>query len=249
MQEAFSLPSMPGNPVAYRPRVSAEFSRGTDNAAYAYVAASAGLGLVFGLTLAVLAGNAQPSAAPQASAPLQSHASGLTTLPAVYTGPASSMLSQVDPQKKDSAAPGLSSPSSDKSAASAAARKKHGLNKLWNWMKGSGKDKTAGLQPDASAGAPAASEAPTAAQLASSAAATGSFVQVIQGDATIAGFDEGTGIIETHEGQTFILDQSAGQTSAISWPDFPFSVHYRCDQTGGCTLFHGGASASAKLTR
>jgi hypothetical protein len=235
---------MPRNPAAVRPPAHAEFSTGTRNSAYALVAASAGLGLVFGLTLAVLAGNGQASAAPQDSASLPSHASGLQALPASYTGPVTSLLSQVDPQKGDSAASPLSSPAIDKSALGSLKGKKHGLRKSWNSMEGSG-----GNQPDDSPDSPAASEAPTASQLTSYPSPAAPFFQELQGDATVAGFDAGTGTIETHEGQTFVLDQPAGENSAIHWPDFPFNVHYRCDQSGGCTLAHGGATASAKLTR
>ncbi len=247
MQPASQQPYLSRNSVAYRPFFPAQVSIGTRNSAYAFVAAAASLGLMFGLILAFLTGNGKAAAAPQDSASVQSHASGLKTLPASYTGPVTSLLSQVDPQKKESAGPALPSPVSEQSAPNAGARKKHGINKLWNWMKGSGKNQTAGLQSGVSPSAPAALEAATRLEPAASTAAP--FLREMQGDATIAGYDAGTGSIETHEGQTFILDKPAGETSAIDWPDFPFDVHYRCDQTGDCTLLHGGASASAKLTR
>lgn len=235
------------NSVAYRPFVPAQVGLDARNSAYTLVAAATGLGLMFGLALAFLAGDGQASVAPPVSPSLQAHAAGLNTLPASYTGPVTSLLSQADPQKKDSAGSALSSPVSDKSAPHPGVHKKHGISKLFNWMKGSGKNQTAGLQSGVSPSAPAAPEAATRLEPATSTAAP--FLLVMQGDATIAGYDSGTGTIETREGQTFVLDKSAGETSAIDWPDFPFGVHYRCDQIGDCTLIHGSASASAKLTR
>jgi len=215
------------------------------------VTVAAGLGLVFGVAIAVTASDTNLFAKPQTPAPVLPRASGLKALPAAYTGPAPSLLSQVDPHWKASAASPLLSPVSDKPATkSGSAHKKHGMPELWTWMKGSGKlNDNASGKSGVSPIAPAAHKAPTALQMASAAETSGPFVLVIQGEATIAGFDAGTGRVETYEGQTFVLDKTAGETSAISWPDFPFNVHYRCDETGSCTLKHGGATAGAKLAR
>jgi hypothetical protein len=169
----------------------------------------------------------------------------LTTLPAVYTGPTATLLSQVDPQKKTDAALLVTASDNQKSSV----HRKHRGHKFWHWNKGAGKAKVAKRRPYVSPNAAPAEEGPTALQMASAAAGTGPFVVVIQGEATIAGYDAGTGTIETYEGQAFVLDKTAAETSAINWPDFPFNVHYRCDEHGGCTLVHGDATASARRTR
>ncbi len=91
-------------------------------------------------------------------------------------------------------------------------------------------------------------EEPTGLQLATAAAATGPFFLGIEGDVTIADYDAGTGSIQTYEGNNFLLAK-ASEPSAIPWEDFPFNVHYRCDEGGNCTLAHHGATASARLTR
>jgi hypothetical protein len=247
MPDESQQPPTPKHPAGYRPLVPAELRQGMGSSAYAYVAAAAGLGLLAGVAIAVTAGHANLSAAPLASDSVQPQASGLRTLPAIYTGPSASLLAKVDPQKKADSAQLL--PASDTSGKKAGVHKKHGLHKFWHWKKDAGKNKTAKRMPYVSPNAPPVTEGPTALELASAAATAGPFVMVIQGEATIAGYDAGTGIIETYEGQTFVLDKTAGETSAIRWPDFPFNVHYRCDDNGGCTLVHGSATASAKLTR
>jgi hypothetical protein len=89
----------------------------------------------------------------------------------------------------------------------------------------------------------------TALQLATAAAAAGPFVLCIEGDVTVAGYDAATSTIETFERQTYVLNSAPGASGAISWDDFPFNIHYRCDGSGNCTLYHGSAFAEAKLVR
>jgi hypothetical protein len=247
MTDASQQPPTPKSSAGYRPLVPAELSQGAGSSAYAYVAAAAGLGLLVGVAIAVIASYANLSVAPKVSDSVQPQASGLRTLPAVYTGPTPSLLAKADPEKKTDSAQLL--PVNDTSGKKSGVHKRHGLYKLWHWKKDSGKNKTAKRMPYVSPNAPPATEEPTALELASAAASAGPFVLVIQGEATIANYDAGTGTVETYEGQTFVLDKTDDETSAIRWPDFPFNVHYRCDDNGGCTLVHGGATASARLTR
>jgi hypothetical protein len=61
-----------------------------------------------------------------------------------------------------------------------------------------------------------------------------------EGDATVADFDALQGIIETYEGRTFVLDSTAAASAPDSIQDSGASVHYRCDQSGSCTLYHAG---------
>lgn len=249
MEDGSRQPSMGRNSVGYRPLVPDALAKASGSAVYAYVTAAAGFGLLFGVGIAVTAGYGHFAAAPKALKSVPSIAAGLKTLPAAYTGPAPSLLSQVDPQKKSSAASPLSPPNGKSTENTAGAPKKHGIQKLWPFSKGAGESKTAKRRPYVSPNPPADVNAPTALQMASAAESAGPFVLVIQGEATIAGYDDGTGTVETYEGQTFVLDKTAVETSAIRWPDFPFHVHYRCDEAGSCTLMRGGATASAKLAR
>jgi hypothetical protein len=65
---------------------------------------------------------------------------------------------------------------------------------------------------------------------------------MIEGDVTVADYDALAGLIETHEGKTFTVAKVTDESNGISWADSMASVHYRCDQSGSCTLFHAGLS-------
>ena len=58
----------------------------------------------------------------------------------------------------------------------------------------------------------------------------------IEGDDAIMFVDSSNGIIETREGKTLMLDKSDPILNALKGQDFPIPIHYRCDQTGNCTL-------------
>jgi hypothetical protein len=235
-------------PAGYRPLVPVDFTKGVGISVYAYVAAAAGIGLMVGLGIAITPGHPN-AAAPRVSEALTTHTSGLSALPASYTGPSPSLLSTVDNSTKATAATPLFSQVNDKSAKKlASSHKKHGIGKLWSWTKGLGKHNAAKRPEYVSPNAPAADAEPTALQLATAAAATGPFVLGMQGDATVASYDVATGAIETYEGTSFVLDKTSAENGAISWQDFPFNVHYRCENNS-CTIFRHGATASARLTR
>jgi hypothetical protein len=223
--------------MGYRPLISGGLTSGIGSSAYGYVAAAAGLGLVIGVAAAIAGGHTKVAAAPQVSAALGAHTSGLSTLSKAnaLTGP--SLLNQIDNRKKAGAGSGLLLPVDLQSAKKhAGAHKRHAK----------GKHKRAKRRPYVSPNPP---DEPTALQLATAAAAAGPFFLGIQGDVTAASYDDATGTIQTYEGETYILDKTAGDSNTIHWQDFPFNVHSRCDGSGNCTLFHGGASATAKLTR
>jgi hypothetical protein len=251
MQENFQQTPKPRTPSGYRPLIPTDLGRVAANPAYAYIAAAAGIGLLAGLGIAVIAtaGHAKIATAPIVSPAIVSQASGLPTLQASYTGAGSSLLSIVDPSKKANATTPQFSLASDQSEKkSAVSHKRHGLQKLWPWKKGSDKQDNAKRKPYVSPNAPAAEE-PTALELATAAAATGPFVLGIQGDATIASYDVATGTVETYEGSSFVLDKTVSENGAIAFQDFPFNVHYSCDQTHNCTIVRHGATASARLMR
>ena len=61
-----------------------------------------------------------------------------------------------------------------------------------------------------------------------------------EGDATIADFDASAGRIETYDGRTFVIGAAAAASASASLQDSGSSVHYRCDQSGNCTLVNAG---------
>jgi hypothetical protein len=71
----------------------------------------------------------------------------------------------------------------------------------------------------------------------------------MDGDATVADFDSSSGMIQTDEGKTFLIGMPAGVNSAGPWQDYHRNVHYRCDQSGNCTISGAGVVVpNAKLT-
>ncbi|HXP63449.1 MAG TPA: hypothetical protein VN829_23300 [Dongiaceae bacterium] len=62
----------------------------------------------------------------------------------------------------------------------------------------------------------------------------------VEGTVTEANYDASSGTIETYEGETFALDTTAGDSSAVRWPDDPADVHYMCNGSGDCTLIRAG---------
>ncbi|MGD0629167.1 MAG: hypothetical protein ABR987_07435 [Terracidiphilus sp.] len=236
----------PRNSAGYRPLVPQEFSKGLGNSPTAYVAAAVGLGLVIGVTMG-LAGGHSNAAAPRVSDALSTHSSGASPIPAVYAATTPSLLSQVDTKKTAvTDSPTLLQASDNSTRKSAGGHKKHRLHRLWHWKKG-GKN-GAHRKPYVSPTPVAEPDPPTGLELATAAAAAGPFFLGIEGDVTVANYDAGTGAIQTYEGSNFLLAKAA-EPSAIPWQDFPFNVHYRCDESGNCTLVHRGATASARLTR
>ncbi len=69
---------------------------------------------------------------------------------------------------------------------------------------------------------------------------TKNFLFLSEGDVTVADFDASMGRIETYEGRTFVLGSSAAASAPASLQDSGSSVHYRCDQSGSCTLYRAG---------
>lgn len=98
--------------------------------------------------------------------------------------------------------------------------------------------------------AAAGTEMTTAGELAKTAGAQENFVFTVEGSMTVVNYDSPAATIETYEGESFTLDKSANDTSAVSWLEYPADVHYRCDQSGNCTLLHaGGVENNARRTR
>jgi hypothetical protein len=72
--------------------------------------------------------------------------------------------------------------------------------------------------------------------------AADTFAFTVEGDVTVANDDDVTKTIDTYEGETIALapTATASQSSVITWQNYTSNVHYRCDQTGNCTLVKGG---------
>ena len=237
----------PRNFPGYRPLVPQVLSKRLGNSSAALVAAAVGLGLVIGVSMG-LAGRHSNAAGPRVSGALGTHASRLIPVPAVYAATTPSLLSQVDKSKKTGAVTSSLLKAIDNSTRkSTGAHKKHRLHRIWNWRRGFGRN-VAHRRPYVSPMPVAETDPPTGLQLATAAAAAGPFFMGIEGDATVANYDAGSGAIQTYEGSNFLLAK-ATEPSAIPWQDCPFNVHFRCDETGNCTLIHHGAIASARLAQ
>jgi hypothetical protein len=248
MQEGSSQQPKPIRQVAYRSLAPAGINKGMSAAAYGCVAAATGLGLVLGVTAAVAAGHRAAPTAPQLNAAFNAQPSTLASLSASIVAPSPTLLRTVDTQRKPASNPTLLARVSEH-AVSRHGRKKHRLHKLLDWKKDSRARKGARRMPYISPTPAAPVDQPTALQLATAAAAAGPFFLGIQGDATVASYDATTGTIQTYEGETYLIAKNEADKNPIVWQDYPFDVHYRCDEVGNCTLSHAGASVTAKLTR
>jgi len=246
----------PKNTAGYRPLVPIDFSRGMGTSAFAYAAAAAGLGLAVGVVIAFTAGHARAAAAPRVSDALLTHSSIFSPLPAVYAASSPSLLSKVDPAGSAGlgnkpAAGALLMPVAAKTTAGKPFEhhKHHSGHKAWTKLKFLGKlTRKARRKPYVSETTVAAPDQ-TALDRANAAAASGPFFLGIEGDVTIAGYEPNSGTIQTYEGSTYILAKNAPGTGSINWQNYPFNVHYRCDEIGDCTLIRGHSTATAKLTR
>ncbi|MGA2050336.1 MAG: hypothetical protein ABSG96_21755 [Terracidiphilus sp.] len=62
----------------------------------------------------------------------------------------------------------------------------------------------------------------------------------VEGSVSVANYDASTGVVDTYEGESFAVDRMTKESRTISWLEYPADVHYRCDQSWNCTLFHAG---------
>ena len=58
----------------------------------------------------------------------------------------------------------------------------------------------------------------------------------IEGDDSIVWFDPAGGVLETRAGMTMLVDKTDTVASALKGHELPIPIHYRCDQSGGCTF-------------
>ena len=64
-----------------------------------------------------------------------------------------------------------------------------------------------------------------------------------EGDFTVADYDAKGGTIESSDGRTFVVGITIAASDANSWGDYRSNVHYRCSQSGSCTLSGPGVVA------
>lgn len=64
---------------------------------------------------------------------------------------------------------------------------------------------------------------------------------VSEGDLTVADYNPDQGTIETSDGRTFELGETVSLGQTVAWDQYRSNVHYRCEQSGNCTLQRAGA--------
>jgi hypothetical protein len=64
---------------------------------------------------------------------------------------------------------------------------------------------------------------------------------VSEGDLTVADYNPDQGTIETSDGRTFELGETVSLGQTVAWDQYRSNVHYRCEQSGNCTLLRAGA--------
>lgn len=253
MMDASQQQTDPRSSREQYPVVPAPLARGVGNSPYRAVAAAAGMGLFAGVAFALSACHAAVTpagpkpAAPQPVAQSTQPSSPIAN-PAANPTPSPAPASPTDSKKKASAAP-KPLPSASKISArrgTGTGHKQSDMN-LLAVNKGAVEHKSAKRLPYVPPAPPLQDQ--TALQMATAAAAAGPFILCIEGDVTVANYDVASGTVETFERQSYTLSSPANDGSGIPWQDFPFNIHYRCDQVGNCTLFRRGVSAGARLIR
>jgi hypothetical protein len=225
----------------------AETLRIKDDSTIRYAAAAVAFGLVFGVALAAVLGNA---ALPISSPSQTSVVSTAAVVPGQVAPRAGHALPQHSQTSKQavSASPSSVLPVALKTSVnhkSSTAHRRHGVRKA-SFTRISFNPRS--LKPSFRM-APAPAPAPFTASLATRQAEQLTAAFFMEGDATVADFDSSSGMIQTDEGKTFIIGMPAGVSSAGPWQDYHRNVHYRCDQSGNCTISGAGVVVSnAKLT-
>lgn len=64
-----------------------------------------------------------------------------------------------------------------------------------------------------------------------------------EGDASVVDYDADAGTIATNDGKTFVVGPTVSMANAPTWDDYRSNVHYRCDQSGKCSLLRTGVIA------
>lgn len=59
----------------------------------------------------------------------------------------------------------------------------------------------------------------------------------VEQDDELVSYHASTGLAETREGKTFLVEKRDMVASSLKGVEFPIPIHYRCDQFGACSLF------------
>jgi hypothetical protein len=59
----------------------------------------------------------------------------------------------------------------------------------------------------------------------------------VEQDDELVNYEASTGLAETREGKTFLVEKRDMVASSLKGAEFPIPIHYRCDQFGACALF------------
>jgi hypothetical protein len=214
------------------------------------VAAVAGLLLILGVVITLKVLHSHPAATPKPSSTASTHPSGVSAAPAMITNPAPSALSNVDIAKKIVAgAPVLKPVSRAPIGKPAQAHTERAIAKPLPVKQVAANHEVAQRRPYVSPRQPAAPMRPSAQELANLASPSQPFWVGIEGDLTVAYYDGSAGTVGTYEGSNFILSAAEAASEGIPWQNFPFDVHYRCKESGACTLVRGSETATASIAR
>jgi hypothetical protein len=58
----------------------------------------------------------------------------------------------------------------------------------------------------------------------------------VDSDDALVGYQASTGVVETRNGKTFLVEKRELVASSLKGVDLPIPIHYRCDQLGACAL-------------
>jgi hypothetical protein len=243
-----------GSSAAYCPHVPAGLKTRSASSSRGHAAAIAGLGLMIVAAVAFTGCRAQPAASPKPSSTASVHPPSPAPL-AASVMPAPSLVNQLEEQKKSAAVAPLPRPVSLTSIRkSPAVKKEQSVPKALPVKRISVIHETVArrlfVAPNPPAApAPRVPPAPPAALDIPTPAAARPFFVGIEGDLTVASYDEAGGTVETYEGSNFVLDPGTADSDGIPWQDFPFIVHYRCEESGKCILVRGSAKVMARMSR
>jgi hypothetical protein len=223
----------------------AETLRIKDDSTIRYAAAAVAFGLVFGVAIAATMGNVL---VPASSPTLASTVSSTAVVAGTVAPPSAHVVSHHSQTSKPAIAKSSSVilPVALKTSVnrkSSVAHHRHAARKA--------SSKRISFTPHLSRAsltiAPA--PAPVAVTLVSRPAPETTVSFFMEGDATVADFDSSSGMIQTDEGKSFLIGMPAGVANGGPWQDYHRNVHYRCDQSGNCTISGAGVVVPhAKLT-
>jgi hypothetical protein len=211
-----------------------------DDSTFRFAAIAIAFGLVFGVAAAATFGN-QPGTLPSPSVASSDSNAAVLTTPAVYHATHASTVSSRTEQKTNTNSSTAVLPVTLKTSNSHKTVSSHHRRAAHKAAVTNHSNSLASNAPAAAPKAPVvAAFVPVREPLRVIEPPVGLFF--MEGDATVADFDAQMGRIETDEGKTFLIEKTASDGIAAPWQDYHSNVHYRCDQTGNCTIRGAGVT-------